>query len=194
MCQRRSFPHRIYFLWLCAFGKTLKLLALFLEGHVNKDLDTSLVALVIFKCFVAAALWGQLRSAAMKCCLWPVIKVELIAVQSWLRAMPGHTQQAHTREFYMQCQPRGLIYTSCRAVWEDGSHFSASRKKKKPVPNETQIPATHLQNQTHSPSPSSRQAKPPTLLSSNSHFSFYLPQLHSFAFPLPVARVMGLRS
>lgn len=53
---------------------------------------------------------------------------------SWSRAVPGHTQQAHTREFYMLCQPRDLLYTSCMAVWEDGSHFSAyvrTKKKKK---------------------------------------------------------------
>lgn len=55
----------------------------------------------------------------------------------------------------MLCQPRGLLYTSCRAVWEDGSHFSA-------VPSETQILATHLPNQTHLPSSSPWEAKPPT--------------------------------
>lgn len=34
----------------------------------------------------------------------------------------------------MLCQPRDLLYTSCRAVWEDGSHISAcvhAKKKKK---------------------------------------------------------------
>lgn len=83
---------------------------------------------------------------------------------SWSRAVPGHTQQAHTREFYMLCQPRDLLYTSCMAVWEDGSHFSAyvRTKKKKVIPSETQIPATHLPNQTHSPSSSPWEAKPPT--------------------------------
>ena len=63
----------------------------------------------------------------------------------------------------MLCQPRDLLYTSCRAVWEDGSHFSAYvRTKKKVIPSETQIPATHLPNQTHSPSSSPWEAKPPT--------------------------------
>lgn len=37
-------------------AKSLKYLALFLGGHVNKDLDTFLAARVIFKCFVVAGL------------------------------------------------------------------------------------------------------------------------------------------
>lgn len=47
--------HTGYTFYGCVpLAKTLKQLALFLGGYVNKDLDTFLVALVIFKCFVAA--------------------------------------------------------------------------------------------------------------------------------------------
>lgn len=57
VCVKDRASHTGYTLYGCVpLAKTLKRLALFLGGHVNKDLDTFLVALVIFKCFAAAGL------------------------------------------------------------------------------------------------------------------------------------------
>lgn len=57
MCVKDRPSHTGYTFYGCVpLAKTLKQLALFLGGYVNKDLDTFLVALVIFKCFVATSL------------------------------------------------------------------------------------------------------------------------------------------
>lgn len=100
-----------------------------------------LVSPVIFKCFVAAALWGPvvLRCDEMLSLAGFKGGTDRGSETRWSRAVPGHTQQAHTREFYKLCQPRGLLYTAlCGRL---GRIFLL--KKKEVVPNETQIPATH---------------------------------------------------
>lgn len=114
---------------------------------------------------------------------------------SWSRAVPGHTQQAHTREFYMLCQPRDLLYTSCRAVWEDGSHFSAYVHTKRSCTKQDTNPSHPLTRpDTFAFVIFSRSQTPnffPFPLSSNSHSSLYPPPLHFSAFPPPVARIGG---
>lgn len=110
--QRQSFPHRIHFLWPCASGKTWKQLSLFQGGYIGNDLETCPVAPVILAMLCSGRL-GLDWFAAVKCCLWLVLKVD--SVMRGDELVKGSARPHTTATYQLVCmagQPRSLLYTS----------------------------------------------------------------------------------
>ena len=153
MCVRDRASHTqdTVFVVMCLWRKLESIKLYFWRDMSIKILSVFLVALVILKGLVAAALGPvTLRCDEMLSLAGVEGGTDRSSETSWSRAAPGHTQQAHTGEFYMLCQPRGSLYTSCRAVWEDRSHFSVQKKKKKTLYRAgNKPPAANLPNQTY---------------------------------------------
>lgn len=127
---------------LYASGENLKA-AGFISGKIcHEDLETFPVAAVIFK-----ELCSGVRSAALKCCLWPVFKVELIVVHR--RAGQGQckaTHNKHIADSFTCYTSQGSCSTQVAGpCWRRGRIFLLVRTHK----TETQTRTTHSPNQTH---------------------------------------------
>lgn len=127
----------------------------FCEDMSIKMVKNVLGAQVILKC--------QLRSAAMRCCLWLVFQVELIVVQR--RAGQGQRQATHNKHipgrFTCYASQEACFTQAARLCGRMGCIFLlCAYTTKKVVLSKTQIPATHLPNQTHLLSSSAWEAKP----------------------------------